>query len=112
MTVQQVFSTLANETRLRCLHLVLRRGEVCVCELVDALGVSQPTVSKAMAALRQAGFVVDRRDATWTYYRRNPDMPVWQRELVATLSRHLAGEQPFVDDLQNFVPQMSRVALR
>jgi ArsR family transcriptional regulator len=50
----------------------LARRELCVCEIVDALGLPQPLVSHHLAALRGAGLVQDRRDAHWVYYSLAP----------------------------------------
>ncbi|MBN7798985.1 ArsR/SmtB family transcription factor [Parahaliea mediterranea] len=107
MDAHQVFSVLANETRLRCLNLVLRYDEICVCELVDTLGISQPTVSKALSALKQAGILADRRDARWTYYRKNPAMPEWIGAIVSSTLRHLRHLEPYRGDSDRFVPQMA-----
>ena len=50
----------------------LARRELCVCELVDALGLPQPLISHHLGALRSAGLVQDRRDAHWVYYSLVP----------------------------------------
>ena len=63
----QLFKALADETRLRILNLVAHR-EVCVCHLVEALGLGQSKVSRHLAHLRNAGLVNDRRDGLWMYY--------------------------------------------
>lgn len=58
---------LADPTRLRILH-VLQGGELCVCELADALGVPQSTLSAHLQVLRHARLVQTRKAAKWTYY--------------------------------------------
>jgi ArsR family transcriptional regulator len=70
----RLFKALSDETRLRIVAL-LSHGELCVCHLEEALGLSQPKVSRHLAALRSAGVVADRREGTWVYYRllRQPD---------------------------------------
>jgi ArsR family transcriptional regulator len=54
-------------TRLRILN-VLREGDICVCNLQAILGVSQPTISRHLAALRHAGLVRDVRSGTRVIY--------------------------------------------
>ena len=76
-----VFSTLADPTRLRCLALIAEE-ELCVCELVAALDLPQPKISRHLAVMRDAGLLRDRRDAQWVLYALAPDMPVWAREAV------------------------------
>jgi len=63
----QLFRALADQTRLRILNLVEHR-EVCVCQIVEALGLGQSKVSRHLAHLRNAGLVKDRRDGLWMYY--------------------------------------------
>ncbi len=59
---------LADETRLTVLTM-LQDGEMCVCEIMEALPLSQPAVSHHLKLLRQAGLVTDRRQGKWIYYR-------------------------------------------
>lgn len=58
---------LADRTRLRILNL-MRGGEVSVFFFTEALGVSQPKISRHLAYLRRAGLVDSRRDGKWIYY--------------------------------------------
>jgi ArsR family transcriptional regulator len=77
-----LFRLLADETRLRCLTLLAAEGELCVCELTHALGLSQPKVSRHLAVLRENGVVSDRRAGLWVYYRLNPELPDWARGVL------------------------------
>ncbi|MBW3637812.1 MAG: metalloregulator ArsR/SmtB family transcription factor [Armatimonadetes bacterium] len=60
---------LGDATRLRLLSLLRGGGELCVCELVDALEISQSTLSTHLQTLRQSGLVGARKDGKWMYYR-------------------------------------------
>jgi ArsR family transcriptional regulator len=51
-----------------------------------------------MAALRTAGFILDRREARWIYYRLHPDLPAWMKEVLKTGYRALAEQTPFCAD--------------
>ena len=70
-----LLSALAEPTRLAAIRLLWDGREHCVCELMADLGATQSRMSRHMAALKQAGLVIDRRDAQWVRYRRNPDLP-------------------------------------
>lgn len=59
---------LADEQRVRML-LALRRQELCVCQLVELVGLATSTVSKHMSILKQARLVDSRKDGRWIYYR-------------------------------------------
>lgn len=65
---EQFFRALADRTRLRVLNL-LGDDEVCVCFLVEILQTNQPSISRHLAYLRQAGVVGARREAKWMHYR-------------------------------------------
>jgi len=79
-----VFKCLADETRARATLLIAREGELCVCELVCALDDSQPKISRHLAQLRTCGLLLDRRQGQWVYYRLNPQLPEWVREMLQT----------------------------
>jgi ArsR family transcriptional regulator len=72
VTLERAFRALADTTRLRIAHLLSDR-EVCVCHVHQALGLSQPKVSRHLAYLRRAGFVVARRQGKWMYYSLSAD---------------------------------------
>ncbi|MGH9182648.1 MAG: ArsR/SmtB family transcription factor [Acidimicrobiales bacterium] len=63
------FKLLADPTRLRLLSIVASTDETCVCDLVGALDVSQPTVSHHMKLLKGGGLVEGEARGSWTYYR-------------------------------------------
>jgi ArsR family transcriptional regulator, arsenate/arsenite/antimonite-responsive transcriptional repressor len=54
-----------NRLRILCL---LFRGEKCVCDIEEELGISQPLASHHLGVLREAGLIEARREATWSYY--------------------------------------------
>ncbi|MBN8968144.1 MAG: metalloregulator ArsR/SmtB family transcription factor [Rhizobiales bacterium] len=74
-TAIDLLSALAEPTRLRAIRLLWDGREHCVCELMRDLSATQSRMSRHMAVLKQAGLVIDRRDAQWVRYRRNPDLP-------------------------------------
>lgn len=74
----ELFSALAHQTRLRCLMLLMVYDELCVCDLTEVIGVTQPHMSRHLAQLRSCGLVVDRRDGLWIHYRLTPNLPAWQ----------------------------------
>ena len=87
--ILNVLSALAEPTRLGAMRILDDGAEHCVCELMDALGVTQSRMSRHMQVLRQAGLVVDRRDAQWVRYRRNPAL---EAPTAAVLDAVLAAE--------------------
>ena len=88
-----VFKCLADATRIRLILLILREGELCVCELIHALNDSQPKISRHLAQLRSCGLLVDRRQGQWIYYRLNPQLPQWVSTVLETT---LQANQPWL----------------
>ena len=66
-SLANLFLALSDKTRLRLLGL-MSSGEVSVGFLADALGESQPKISRHLAYLRNSGLVQTRRDGKWIYY--------------------------------------------
>ena len=95
----QFFQLLSDDTRLRSLMLIRHAGELCVCEIVHALGVIQPKVSRHLAALRDCDVVTDRRSGQWIYYQIHPDLPEWARQVLDSTVNETATRKPFVNDL-------------
>jgi ArsR family transcriptional regulator len=63
----RAFKTLSDETRLRILNLISQR-ECCVCEVTQALQISQSKASRGLTALHDAGFLKQRKDGPWSLY--------------------------------------------
>jgi len=66
--LKDVFSGLADETRLKMLKL-LAKEELCACELMAALELTQPTTSHHLGILERSGLAVSRREGKWVFYR-------------------------------------------
>ena len=96
--MENLFLALSDRTRLRLLSLMIN-GEVSVGFLADALGASQPKISRHLAYLRSAGLVSTRRDGKWIYYTiaAQPD-PAVGRVLQTTL-RSMSDEDAGSPDL-------------
>jgi ArsR family transcriptional regulator len=78
--ILKVFKALSDATRLRIM-LLLRRRELCVCELMFILEMEQSRVSHHMRVLRDAGLAEDVREGRWIIYR----IPETSRGLVESL---------------------------
>jgi len=94
----EFFQLLSDDTRLRCLLLMQSEGELCVCELIHALNVIQPKVSRHLALLRDAGVVSDRRQGQWVYYQLHDELPDWARQVLLQTAQGVTAVSPFCDD--------------
>lgn len=95
----ELFSLLSDETRLRCLVLLQKEGELCVCEISQIIGSSQPKMSRHLALLRSSGLVSDQRRGQWVYYSLNPSLPLWAKKIIESILENLKNEEPYNSDI-------------
>lgn len=112
ISADTLFRTLADPTRLRALVLLVMEGELCVCELTHALGESQPKISRHLAQLRETSLVADRRAGQWVYYRLNPELPEWVRQVLTVTVESLVAEPPHLHDRQQLCAMANRPGAR
>lgn len=67
----KVFRALSDETRVRMLKLLLEKKSLCVCEVMQALNITQTRASRNLGILEEAGFVVSERRGSWVHYSIN-----------------------------------------
>jgi len=103
-----LFSALSNEIRLRCLMLMQLEGELCVCELIHALNLSQPMISRHLALLRDNGLVKDRRAGQWVYYSISPELDEWAKNILQITALANCEQSPFSDDLLTLTDMPNR----
>lgn len=87
MTPVTFYKCLSDDTRLKCLLLITLKGELCVCDLISALKLSQPKVSRHLAELRKCGILSDHRRGKWVFYQLNQALPKWALEVLALTSK-------------------------
>ena len=91
--VLKAFKAISHETRLRILNLLMGR-ECCVCEVMQALGISQTRASRNLSILYDAGLLKLRRDGLWSVYSIDSEgMKNYQNELVQVVSKALEGNK-------------------
>jgi ArsR family transcriptional regulator, arsenate/arsenite/antimonite-responsive transcriptional repressor len=87
-----VIKALADENRVRIL-MALVPQELCVCQLVELLGLAPSTVSKHLSILKQARLLSSRKQQRWMFYRlAEEDGAPAARKMTALVSRLLAGD--------------------
>jgi ArsR family transcriptional regulator, arsenate/arsenite/antimonite-responsive transcriptional repressor len=87
-----VIKALADENRVRIL-MALGPHELCVCQIVELLGLAPSTVSKHLAILKQARLVDSRKEGRWMFYRLSEeDASIEAKEMTALVSRLLVHD--------------------
>jgi len=100
-----ITKALSDENRVRAL-MMLRNGELCLCQLIEMLGLAPSTVSKHMAILYQAGLVDTRKQGRWNYYRLvDKGAPEYVLEAIKWVQEATARDKQIVADTR----QLKRV---
>ena len=86
------FKALSDETRLQIMALLLDSEELCVCDFVGALDLTQSKASRHLRYLFNAGLVEDRREGLWMHYRLSSRLTPQQKVLVDALANALDPE--------------------
>jgi ArsR family transcriptional regulator len=86
----QFFKVLSDQARLKIIWLLFHHEELCVCDVMAALGITQSKASRHLATLKHAGLVTDRRDGLWSHYALRPAEDGLAKTHLALLRRSLA----------------------
>lgn len=100
------YKSLTDNTRLKTLMLTHYHGELCVCELMEALKEdSQPKVSRNLAVLKKSKVITDRKHGQWVFYRINPALPLWAKSVIAQTTENnvllINSELQRLDNMKN-----------
>ena len=94
----KAFKALSDETRLRILNVLLER-ECCVCEVMQALDISQTRASRNLSALYDAGFLKLKKDGVWVTYSIDTESTKdYFSELVGIVGKALDGNTVAKED--------------
>ena len=102
-----VANALADANRLRLL-LSLYGRELCVCNLVEFIGLADSTVSKHMSILRQSGLVESRKKGRWVYYRlADEDASPLVKQAIELAHEYLRDDKIIVRDAVRIIELLS-----
>lgn len=105
----RIMKALSDQNRVKAVKM-LEGKELCACEIQAALGLAQPTVSKHLRILEEAGLVVGNRHGQWVRYRL-PEHP--ESELAArmlSIVRMQLNTDPEITAMLTALPQVSAAA--
>jgi ArsR family transcriptional regulator, arsenate/arsenite/antimonite-responsive transcriptional repressor len=86
----QFFKVLADEARLKMLWLLFNHRELCVCDIMAALEITQSKASRHLSTLRHAELVTDRKEGLWSYYALCVPQDTLAKEHLDLLKANLA----------------------
>ncbi len=88
-----IFKALSDETRLGIMALLIEYGELCVCDIEEALETSQSKTSRHLRTLLHAGLVQDRREGVWVHYSIPKGMDDVRGIVRRMLKKTLVGDR-------------------
>jgi len=97
--LSQIYNMLSDRNRLRILKL-LEHKPMCVCELTYVLDIRQPSVSRHLKKLKEAGLIDSRPDKAWSEYFINRRGDEYSRIIMGNLSGWLNDDSIIVEDLK------------
>lgn len=101
--VEKNLKAIGEETRLKIISY-LTIDSFCVCELVELLQMSQPSISQHLRRLRQTEIILEQRRGKWIFYSLNKEHEFY------TLILHLTSMLPSkIENIQSFVVEGKRV---
>lgn len=109
--IAETLKALSDATRLRIVSL-LRHGELCVCDLTEALQIPQSKVSRHLAFLKNAGWVKARRSGKWVYYQLLDSEPSLQASITHALTMHIAKHPVCLEDDQRYFDYLATKSSR
>ena len=102
-----ITKALSDESRVRVL-MFLRDGELCVCQIIEMLGLAPSTVSKHMAILVQAGLVECRKNGKWHYYRLPEKAPTPIQDTLIWVQSALRKSSLIAEDTKRLKTVMKK----
>jgi len=102
----RVMKALSDPNRVKVVKM-LQQKEMCVCEIQMALGVAQPTVSKHMKVLEDAGLVRSKKEGLWVNYSLSSGGSAYAATLLGNL-KHWLGDDPEIRGLSETLPTIQR----
>ncbi|MBW1974438.1 MAG: winged helix-turn-helix transcriptional regulator [Deltaproteobacteria bacterium] len=106
----RVMKALSDPNRVKIIKMLSRR-QLCVCELQEALGIAQPTVSKHLRILEEAGLVDKEKEGLWINYKlADGSNSPYAATMLGNL-KHWLDDDPEIKELLNKVPHLDRNAI-
>ena len=99
MVLSEVFKALGDETRLRIVSM-LYKNELCVCQIIEALCVTQPNASKHLNRLRYAGVISCRKISQWCFYSLSNQFSENNAELLEFILEKCKNNKVYQEDLK------------
>ena len=106
----KILKALSDENRLRIVCLLFHKNELCVCEIQEIIGLSQPTVSFDLKKLEEAEILEYRKSGLWVYYSINENLETNLLNIINLLINKLKDDKKIKEDLKK-AEKVSRLGI-
>jgi len=97
--ITKILKALADESRIRIIALLKERNVLCVCEITEIIGLSQPTISSHLKKLQDAEVITYSKDGLWVNYNLDENMEKEVKQLLGAVVRILSEDERIKSDV-------------
>lgn len=98
--IEKIIKALADKNRLRIVYLLNEKQDLCVCEITDIIGLSQPTISSHLKLLENAGLIESDKDGLWVNYNINRQADLFSRRSIEMICKDLKKDKQAISDVK------------
>ena len=98
--ITKIIKALADESRLRIICLLLYKSELCVCEIQEIIGLSQPTISFDLKKLEEAEIITYSKSGLWINYEINQNLDKNLKNVINLLINGIKNDKKIKEDLK------------
>ena len=97
--ITKILKALADESRVRVVALLKKRNCLCVCEITEIIGLSQPTISSHLKKLQDAEIITYSKDGLWVNYSLDENMEKEVKQLLGAIVQILVEDERIKSDV-------------
>jgi len=97
--ITKILKALADESRIRITVLLKKRNGLCVCEITEIIGLSQPTISSHLKKLQDAEIITYSKDGLWVNYSLDENMEKEVKQLLDSMVQILSEDERIKSDV-------------
>ena len=98
--IMKILKGLSDENRLRIICLIFRKSGMCVCEIQEIIGLSQPTISFNLKKLEEAEIITHSKSGLWVNYSINENLEPNLRNIISLLIDELKDDKKIKEDFK------------
>jgi len=98
--ITKIIKALADENRIRIVTLLKAKKNLCVCEITEIIGLSQPTISSHLKKLQDAEIITFSKDGSWVNYSLDENMEESVQKILNLIYQIISGDEKIKSDIQ------------